>query len=173
MKSVLAILFVVCCKFSYGQSFSAPSLNADLHNLYSAYLHDFKTIWGKRKLATDNEIVYHSNYTVTGSVALSNFVVYNKTDKTFAFTAIMDTQHVNAKSLNDAFKKVRLPVGSFKEIPSIAPDVTTYVLVDKKGVPFKAKKLTVVVTNAPNNICKENLREFSFKIIGLAENETK
>ena len=164
---------VFCSQFSQAQSFSAPSLNVDMQNLYKAYLHDFKTIWGKRKMATDKEIVYHSNYRVTGSVDRTNFVIYNKLDKTFSFTAVMDSAFVRAAALNDAFKKVQLPVGKLKEVEDTISTVNVYEVADRKTAPFKAKRLIIMVTTASGNVCLENGREYSFKIIPVIGNEDK
>lgn len=173
MKSIFVILLILCCKFSYGQAFSISSLNNDLQNLYTAYLSDFKTIWGKRKLATDKEIVYHSTYRVAGSVDRTNYVIYNKLDRTFAFTCVMDTQYVKAAALNDAFKKIQLPVGKLTEGEPATPGLCNYVLSNKNSAPYKAKKLNIVVTKAADNITNENAREFSFKIVPVEDEADK
>ena len=173
IKYFFIFIIIVCCKVSYSQTFSATSLNADIHNLYNAYLLDFKNIWGKRKQATDKEIVYHSNYRVTGSISNTNFVIYNKADRTFAFTAVMDSASVKALTLNEAFNKVYLPVGKFKALETTFPSVRTYILSDKKSAPFKAKKLTVMIASSADNLAFENGIQFTFKIIPVAENEDK
>jgi hypothetical protein len=144
-----------------------------MHNLYNAYLQDFKNIWGKRKEATATEIVYHSNYKVTGSVNQTNFIIYNRLDRTFSFTAVMDSNFVKAEALNDAFKKVQLPVGKFREVEDTLPDLCAYEVADRKSAPFKAKRLMVIVTNASDNLSTENGREYTFKIVPVIGNEDK
>ena len=125
-------------------------------------------------MATDVEIVYHSNYRVTGSVDRTNFIIYNKLDKTFSFTAVMDSAFVKAAALNEAFKKVQLPVGRLKEVDDTIEALNVYEIADRKNAPFKAKRLVIMVTaNSTNNICQENGREYSFKIIPVAGNEDK
>jgi hypothetical protein len=161
------------CKNSYSQSFSARSLNADMQNLYNAYLQDFKNIWGKRKEATATEIVYHSNYRVTGSIDRTNFVIYNRLDRTFAFTAVMDSNFVKAAALNEAFKQIQLPVGKVKMVDQTLPALSAYEVADRDTAPFKAKRLMIIVTNAADNLCMENGRHFSFKIIPVVGNEDK
>jgi hypothetical protein len=144
-----------------------------MHNLYNAYLQDFKNIWGKRKEATATEIVYHSNYRVTGSIDRTNFVVYNRLDGTFAFTAVMDSSFVKSDALNEAFKQIQLPVGKVKMVDQPLPTLCAYEVADRNSAPFKAKRLMIMVTNAANNLCMENGRHFSFKIIPVIGNEDK
>ena len=144
-----------------------------MQNLYNAYLQDFKNIWGKRKEATATEIVYHSNYRVTGSIDRTNFVIYNRQDRTFAFTAVMDSSFVKAAALNDAFKRVQLPVGKIKEVNDSLPELSAYEVADRNSAPFKAKRLMIIVTNAADNLCMENGRHFSFKIVPVIGNEDK
>lgn len=173
MKSILLLSFIFSFQFSSGQSFSAPSLNVDIHNLYNAYLLDFKNIWGKKKSSNEIEIIYYSNYKVTGSVDSTNLVIYNKAERTFAFTAVMDTKFVTASALNDAFSKVRLIVGGLKVIETSIPSITYYVLAEKKAIPFKSKKLTILVSNNVDLLNDNNERKFSFKIFPVNANEKK
>ncbi|HEX8333309.1 MAG TPA: hypothetical protein VF622_11835 [Segetibacter sp.] len=144
-----------------------------MQNLYNAYLQDFKNIWGKRKEATATEIVYHSNYRVTGSIDRTNFVIYNRLDRTFAFTAVMDSNFVKAAALNEAFKQIQLPVGKVKMVDQTLPALSAYEVADRDTAPFKAKRLMIIVTNAADNLCMENGRHFSFKIIPVVGNEDK
>jgi hypothetical protein len=173
IKYFIILLLIFGCTNSYSQSFSASSLNADMHNLYNAYLLDFKNIWGKRKEATATEIVYHSNYRVTGSVDKTNFVVYNRLDGTFSFTAVMDSNFVKAHTLNQAFKEVQLPVGKFKEVDQSKSALSAYEVANRDSAPFKAKRLMIMVTNAADNLHLENGRHFSFKIVPVIGNEDK
>jgi hypothetical protein len=173
MKSILLLSFILSFQFSSGQSFSAPSLNVDIHNLYNAYLLDFKNIWGKKKNSNESEIVYYSNYKVTGAVDSTNLVIYNKAERTFAFTAVMDTKYVTTSALNDAFSKVRLAVGILKVVETNIASITTYILADKKTIPFKSKKLTILVSNNANLMSEDKERQFSFKIFPVPANEKK
>jgi hypothetical protein len=173
VRYLIIFILIFCCTDSNSQGFSAVSLNADMHNLYNAYLQDFKTIWGKRKEATATEIVYHSNYRVAGSVDKTNFIIYNKLDRTFAFTAVMDTSQVKAEELNDAFKMISMPFGKFKEVEESMDAFSTYEVANRTSASFKAKRLMVMITNASDNLCMENGRYFTFKIIPVPGNEDK
>lgn len=173
MKSILLLSFIFSFQFSTGQSFSAPSLNADIHNLYNAYLLDFKNIWGKKKSSNESEIVYYSKYKVTGSVDSTNLVIYNKAERTFAFTTVMDTKFVTTSALNEAFSKLRLAVGGLKKIETNISSITSYILAEKKAVTFKTKKFTILVSNNANLISEDGERKFSFKIFPLPANEKK
>jgi ribosomal protein S5 len=85
----------------------------------------------------------------------------------------MDTNQVKAEELNKAFRKVHLPVGRFKEVDESISAVSTYEVANRTTSPFKAKRLVVMVTNASNNLCTENGRHFSFKIVPVVGNEDK